>query len=89
MSCGAGRRHGSDLVWLWLWRRPVATAPTGPLAWEPPYAAYEALKRQIYIYTYMYIYTTSKPIRLKIQCNSNKNLAKMHVGVYACVCIIL
>ena len=24
---------------LWLWRRPVATAPIGPLAWEPPYAA--------------------------------------------------
>ena len=24
---------------LWLWRRPVATAPIQPLAWEPPYAA--------------------------------------------------
>ena len=24
---------------LCLWRRPVATAPIGPLAWEPPYAA--------------------------------------------------
>ena len=24
---------------LWLWRRPVATAPMQPLAWEPPYAA--------------------------------------------------
>ena len=24
---------------LWLWRRLVATAPIGPLAWEPPYAA--------------------------------------------------
>ena len=23
---------------LWLWRRTVATAPIGPLAWEPPYA---------------------------------------------------
>ena len=23
---------------LWLWRRPVATAPIGPLAREPPYA---------------------------------------------------
>ena len=23
---------------LWLWRRPVATAPIRPLAWEPPYA---------------------------------------------------
>ena len=24
---------------LWLWCRPVATAPIQPLAWEPPYAA--------------------------------------------------
>ena len=23
---------------LWLWRRPAATAPIRPLAWEPPYA---------------------------------------------------
>ena len=39
MSCGVGRRHGSDPTLLWLWRRPVATALNGPLAWEPPYAA--------------------------------------------------
>ena len=38
MSCGVGRRHGSDPALLWLWRRPVATAPIRPLAWEPPYA---------------------------------------------------
>ena len=37
MSCGVGHRRGSDPVWLW--RRPVATAPIGPLAWEPSYAA--------------------------------------------------
>ena len=39
MSCGVGRRHGSDPMLLWLWCRPVATAPIRPLAWEPPYAA--------------------------------------------------
>ena len=39
MSCGVDHRHSSDLVLLWLWRRPVATAPIQPLAWEPPYAA--------------------------------------------------
>ena len=38
MSCGVGRRIGSDPVLLWLWRRPAATAPIQPLAWEPPYA---------------------------------------------------
>ena len=29
-----------------LWRRPAATAPIGPLAWEPPYAVGSAPKRQ-------------------------------------------
>ena len=35
----------SDLAFLWLWRRPSAIAPIGPLAWEPPCAAGVALKR--------------------------------------------
>ena len=30
---------------LWLWSRQAATAPIGPLAWEPPYAASAVLKR--------------------------------------------
>ena len=45
MSCGVGCRHGSDLALLWLWCSLAATAPMGPLAWEPPYAAGVALKR--------------------------------------------
>ena len=35
-----------DLALLRLWRRLAATAPIRPLAWEPPYAAGAALKRQ-------------------------------------------
>ena len=46
MSCGIGRRLGSDLALLWLWCRPAAEAPIIPLAWEPPYAPDLALKRQ-------------------------------------------
>ena len=46
MSCGVGRRCSSDLALLWLWRRLEAIAPIRPLAWEPPYAPGEALKRQ-------------------------------------------
>ena len=50
MSCGVGRRGGSDLAMLWLWRKPaataLATARIKPLAWEPPYASGAALKRQ-------------------------------------------
>ena len=45
MSCGVGHRHGLGPVLLWLWCRAVATALTGSLVWEPPYAAGEALKR--------------------------------------------
>ena len=48
ISCGVGCRLGSDPVLLWFWHRPVATAPIGPLAWEPPYAtgaAQEKVKR--------------------------------------------
>ena len=49
MSCGVGRGQGSDPSLLWLWCRPVSTAPIRPLAWESPYAAgvaQEIAKRQ-------------------------------------------
>ena len=38
MSCGVGRRRGSDLSLLWLWRRPAYSSDL-TLAWEPPCAA--------------------------------------------------
>ena len=46
MSCGVGRKHGSDSELSWLWCRPVATTPNRSLAWEPPYAMGTALERQ-------------------------------------------
>ena len=46
MSCGVGRRHGSDLMLLWLWCRPMAIAQIRSLAWVPPCATGAALKRQ-------------------------------------------
>ena len=46
MSCGVGRRGSSDLAWLWLWCRPVATALSRPLAWEPPCAVGVAQKNK-------------------------------------------
>ena len=46
LSCGVGRRRGSDLALLWLWHRLAATATIGPVAWEPPYGAGVALERQ-------------------------------------------
>ena len=46
VSCGVGCRCSLDLALLWLWRRPAATAPIGPLAWELPYAVGVVLERQ-------------------------------------------
>ena len=46
VSCGVGCRCGLDPALLWLWCRPAATAPIGPLAWEPPYAVGAALKKK-------------------------------------------
>ena len=46
MSCGAGRRCGSDLVLLWLWCKLAAVAPIRPLAWDLPYAMGAALKKK-------------------------------------------
>ena len=45
MSCGVGRRPGSDPALLRLWHRTVATALIRPLAWEPPYAKGAALEK--------------------------------------------
>jgi len=38
------------LALLWLWCRPVATAPIQPLSWKLPHATGVALKRQKKIY---------------------------------------
>ena len=46
MSYGVGHRHGADLASLWLWCRPVAATPIGPLAWELPCATVVALIRK-------------------------------------------
>ena len=43
-----------DLALLWLWCRLVATAPIGPLAWEPPYAVGAALENCL-------LYTSPSP----------------------------
>ena len=46
LSCGVGRRHSSDLVWLWLGGGPAAAALTPPLAQEFPYAAGMAINQK-------------------------------------------
>ena len=46
MSCGVGLGQGLDPELPWLWCRPAAAAPTGPLAWEPLYAVGVALKKK-------------------------------------------
>ena len=46
MNCGVGSRCSLDLMLLWLWRRPAAVSPIGPLAWEPPYAMGAVIERK-------------------------------------------
>ena len=46
MSCGVGRRRGSDPALLWLWCRVAAAAPIRLPAWGLPYAAGAALNKQ-------------------------------------------
>ena len=43
MSCGVGRRSGSDLALLW--RRLAAVAQIQPLAWKTPHATGAALEK--------------------------------------------
>ena len=47
MTCGIDHRHTLDPVLLWLWPRPAAAAPTGPLALELPYTMGVALSKQM------------------------------------------
>ena len=75
MRCGVGHRHSSDLVLLWLWRRPVAAALFKPLACEPPYAvgvAFEKEKRQ--------------KEKKKVRGNKQRNVTEC---VYVCVLVVL
>ena len=46
MSSCIGHGCGLDLMLLWLWCRPVATALIQPLAWEILYAAGVAQRRK-------------------------------------------
>ena len=46
MLCGVGHRCSADPTLLWLCHRLVATAPIGPLAWEPPYAMGVVLEKK-------------------------------------------
>ena len=48
MISGLAQR-AKDLALLWLWHRPVATAPIGPIVWESPQVASVALKKYIFI----------------------------------------
>ena len=60
MSHGVGHRCCSDLALPWLCHRLAATAVIQPLAWEVPYAADAALKRQKKKKSLIYLFTEPK-----------------------------
>ena len=77
MSCGVGCRRGLDPMLLWLWCRLAATAPIGPLAWEPPYAtgaAQEMAKRQKKKKKYMHLCIQSSTIYNSQEMEKNLNI---------------
>ena len=69
LSCGVGHRHGSDLALPWLWCRSAVTAPIWPLAWELPYAAGVALKREKKKNLILLIYSLVK-LSINACCNA-------------------
>ena len=76
MSCGVGHRCSADPALLWLWRRLVATALIGPLAWEPPYAVGAALEKDKR--------TKQKRKRKRIKMSSTAlKLAKLRASFYS------
>ena len=66
MSCCVGQRLGLDPALLWLWHRQVATAPIGPLAWEPPYAVGAALENT-HTHTHTHTHTQTFPDKTKAE----------------------
>ena len=59
-----------DLALLWLWCRSAAIALIRPLAWEPPYAESEALKKE-----------TKKKERKKSNTSKDKQLACVSICI--------
>ena len=47
VSCGVGWRHGSDLVFFWLWCKLAAVALIGTPGWELTHATGVALNSKI------------------------------------------
>ena len=94
VSCGVGCRCGSDPALLWLWRRPTATAPIRPLAWEPPCAAGVSLekakrqKKKENIYFYFFYRKTLLNPALQLG-NINQNYSDLTAGnlLYRHTCI--
>ena len=88
MSCGVGHRLGSDPMLPWLWCRLVATTLIGLLAWEPPYAAGAALKRQkIFKISFTVKMWWNKVYILRQ--NKKKLSRTLCVCVCVCVCVCL
>ena len=54
---------------LWLWRRPVAADPIGPLAWEAPYVV--GVAQEIATTTTAYV---SLNVILRSKITNEKNL---------------
>ena len=78
MSCGVGCRHVSDMMLPWLWHKPAAIDPIGPLAWEPPYAADVVLKCKKRKHVFFGIWGGEKGRQPDSATNQMEEAAPMH-----------
>ena len=67
---------------LWLWHRPVGTAPIRPLGWEPSYATGAAQEIYIYLKSFEYFSKVKKCTPQKIKY-LGINLSKEGKDIYA------
>ena len=78
------------MLLLWLWRRPEAVAPIGPLAWEPPYAmgaAPEKAKRHTHTHTHTHKRNIEKKkdFHVKESTHLYQILLRIQVSLQWCV----
>ena len=73
LRCRLQAQLGLDPALLCLWRRPVATAPIRPLAWEPPYAEGAALEKTKNKQTKKKLKTLGVPVVVQWLTNPTRN----------------
>ena len=84
MTCGIGRRCGSDPALLCLWCRLAAVALIRPLAWKPPYATGAALKSKKKKGRKKETHIWAQAMLFGLGCGDFRPFQQMELG---CICV--